>query len=395
MLRKVLSIVLFSIFFIGAFAQNGGNRTYPHSLYGRSHWVDSVFSTLDREAKIGQLFMVPVSTYCSTDEIDVLTSQLKDFSLGGVYITGGGPLSHARVLNLLQKNSKVPLLAGISAEWGLSQTLDSTMSFQKPMVASAWREDSLVTIWANQIALQMKMMGLHVNFAPNADNEVFFGDYLRYFSNDENRVGQRAVAFTKALQSENILSVAKHLPRNLPMTGSVKDSTLILHLDQIDTAGFVAFQRLIENGVDGILTNYLHFSLQNEKEIIPASLSQVFITEILRKKMKFNGLVFADVSNFNKSSRKMKAGDAELLAFETGNDILLNSNHFGAAIKKIYKRLKKDKLLQQQLDASVKKVLEAKFNAGLSHFHPIETDNLLRRLHSPEASLINHQLAEA
>ena len=65
MLRKVLFIVLFSVFFMDSGAQNG-----------RTQWVDSVFRTLDRDAKIGQLFMVPVSSYASTDEIDLLIAQL-------------------------------------------------------------------------------------------------------------------------------------------------------------------------------------------------------------------------------------------------------------------------------------------------------------------------------
>ncbi|MEJ0056364.1 MAG: glycoside hydrolase family 3 N-terminal domain-containing protein [Bacteroidota bacterium] len=281
----------------------------------------------------------------------------------------------------------------MQAEWGLAQTLDSTMGFQKPMVASAWKNDSLFVIWATEIARQMKMLGFNLNLAPNADNEVFPGDYLRYFSNEQGRVARNAVAFTKTLQREGILTLAKHLPRRQMVEN--KDSTLIINIARIDTAGLYTLQRLIENKVDGILTNYLHFSLQNEKGIVPASLSQIFITEVLKRKLNFRGLVFTEVKNFQKTAGKIRAGDAEQLAFETGNDILMSPLNVRAGIKSIAKRMKKDKLLQQQLDVTVKKILGAKYDAGLNKFEVPDTDNLLRKLHSPASQLLKRQLAEA
>ncbi len=382
MLKKVLSFVLLSLLFLPSEAQNS-----------RSQWVDSVFSTLDRDQKIGQLFMVPVSTRADQTKIDELTDLVEDNEIGGYYVVDGGPLSHIHLLNKLQKIAKVPLLIALQAEWGLSQTLDSTMGFQKPMVASAWGNDSLTVIWSKEIARQMKLLGFSLNFAPNADNEIFPGDYLRYFSNDQNRVANDAVTFTKGLQSEGVLTVAKHLPQRLMIEN--KDSSLIINLAKIDTADFYVLQRLIQTGVNGILTNYLHFSLQNEKGIVPAAISQVFISELLKRKLKFQGLVFTEVKNFEKTAGKIRAGEAEQLAFETGNDVLMSPLDVRAGIRKIARRLKKDKLLQQQLDVSVKKILAAKYDAGLNHFRGIDTDNVLRKLNTPESYLLKRQLAEA
>ena len=384
MLKKVLLFLLVSLLFITSPAQDV-----------RVRWVDSVFSTLDRVAQIGQLFMVPVSSYADKSEIDRLTAAVKNNGIGGIYITAGGPLSHARLLNRLQKTSKVPLLVGVSAEWGLAQTLDSTMGFQKPMVTSAWKEDSLTVKWSSEIAQQMKLLGFHINFAPNGDHEIYAGDYLRYFGDDDLKVGQRAIAFMKAMQAEGILCVAKHLPRKLPTEISIKDSTLLINLEQIDTAGLSAFSQLIESGVKGIHTSYLHFSIQNEKEIVPAAVSQIFISDILKKKLNFTGLVFTDVKKFQKTAGKVRVGEAELLAFETGNDVLMNPTNINSAIKKISKRIKKNKLLEQQLTTTVKKILAAKFDAGLQHSQKINTENLFKKLHPPTSYLLKHQLAEA
>lgn len=384
MAKKVLSAILFSFLFTASMAQDL-----------RSRWIDSVFNALNRESKIGQLFMVPISSHADPAEIEELTRQVKNNQVGSIYITGGGPLSHARLVNQLQKTSRIPLLVAVSAEWGLAQTLDSTQGYQKPMVASAWKDDSLRNLWANQIAHELKLLGFHINFAPNADNEIFSGDYLRYFSNSEPILAHHTLAFTQTMQAAGIMSVVKHLPRKLPVQHTQADSTLILNVNQIDTVGFYAFKHLIENGVGGVLTSYLHFSTQNEKGIAPAAVSTMFLSDILKNKLKYEGLVFTEVRNFVKTGGKMRAGDAEWLAIETGNDVLISPTNIAAVVKKISKELKKNKLLQKQLDVSVRKILTAKYDAGLHHVTKIETDNLLSKLHTPESNLLKHQLSEA
>jgi len=381
MLKKHLYLILVSLLM--------------HPLYSqdvRSRWVDSVFSTLKNQEKVAQLFMVPASSVGSEDEFEELMDRVED-GIGGIYITRGGPVSHAVMLNKLQAASPTRLLAGISAEWGLLQTLDSTLGFQKPMVASAWKSDDLTIRWGNAIARQMKLLGLHVNFAPNADDEIFQADYLRYFSNQKNRVGNRAVLFAEALQSNGILAVAKHLPRTWSSETPLTDSMVVLNLARIDTSSLRVFQQLATHNVGGIATSYLHFSIQNKKGVVPKAVSQVFISEVLKKRLHFTGLIFSDVRDIQVKAKKVRPGEAELLAFQSGADILMNPKNISSGTRKIVRATRKNKLLQTQLEASVKKVLGAKFDVGLARYQPINTDNLHLRLHDPEYYVLRDQLA--
>ncbi|MEJ0056365.1 MAG: hypothetical protein WDN75_12360 [Bacteroidota bacterium] len=107
MLKKVLSLVLLSLLFFASAAQDA-----------RSHWIDSVFSTMGRDQKIGQLFMVPVSTHTDEDAIDELADLAKDGDIGGYYVVDGGPLSHIRLLARLQKTAKIPLIVGGAGRMG-------------------------------------------------------------------------------------------------------------------------------------------------------------------------------------------------------------------------------------------------------------------------------------
>lgn len=379
MSQKVFAVVLLSVLASASVAQPDRDR-----------WVDSVFRTLNRQEKVAQLFMIAAdpSEQASKNALDLV----KD-GIGGIYITHGGPVSHAALVNRLQRASAAKLLVAASAEWGIAQTLDSVIGLPKPMVIGALPSDSLVPRWAGAIASQLKATGVHVALGPNADNEIFSGDYLRYFSDQKNLIGARSGSLVRSLKQEGILSIALHLPRRWSTERELPDSMVVLNLSRIDTSTLGPFQELIREGVAGIATDYLHFSLENEQGIVPAAVSQAFISEVLRKQLDFGGLVVVDTRNIVSRLGKVRPGDAELLAFQTGADIILRPAHASAGIKKIVREVRKNKLLEQQLDESVRKILNAKFEVGLPHYRPVNTDNLVRRLNHPELESVTDQIS--
>ena len=96
-----------------------------------------------------------------------------------------------------------------------------------------------------------------------------------------------------------------------------------------------------------------------------------------------------------KVSNKIKGGEAERLAFEIGNDLLIDPANLNTSIKKISKTLKNNPKLKAQLDASVKKILSAKFDVGLSQNKFVNADSIQQRLNSAKAKVLQYQLAEA
>ncbi|MBI3483044.1 MAG: serine hydrolase [Bacteroidetes bacterium] len=94
--------------------------------------------------------------------------------------------------------------------------------------------------------------------------------------------------------------------------------------------------------------------------------------------------------------KKLKKGEAERQAFLVGNNLLITAyDNPDATVKTISKLMKKDKALTARIDSSVKKILMQKYEAGLFQNKFVSTDNLLSKLHSPEALLLKQQLAQA
>src|SRR5690606_8993287 len=81
-------------------------------------------------------------------------------------------------------------------------------------------------------------------------------------------------------------------------------------------------------------------------------------------------------------------------SFEAGNDIILFPEEINPAVRKIKRLIRKNSSFQTQLDNTVKKILAAKYDAGLHHIPAINTDNLYRRLHTVEANLLKRRIEE-
>ena len=132
-------------------------------------WVDSTYNTLSLKEKIGQLYMVQV--FSNQDKVtkQSILNQITTNHIGGLIYSNGGPVRQAQLNNELQATSKIPLLVGMDAEWGLSMRLDSTYAFPWNMTLGAVKDIRLIRQTGIQIGEHCKRIGVHFNFAPVVD----------------------------------------------------------------------------------------------------------------------------------------------------------------------------------------------------------------------------------
>jgi beta-N-acetylhexosaminidase len=362
-------------------------------------WVDSVFQKLSTTEKIGQLFMIPVSSNASNEEISLLSAQFKKYKPGSLHITQGSPIRHVRLMKKLQSQANVPLLTAIHAEQGIASCLDSTIRFAPPMKLGAIRNEEQVFSLGVEIGRQMNLLGLHMNLSLNADIHVADDMYpgtLRFISDNKYQATGKLIALMTGLQKAGVLVSASHLgnpkkDRHL----AIQDSSVVLDVNNLDTVGFYPIQKLLQSGVNGIVTSNLDFVLPGKKKALLASVSDLFVAEVIQKKLGYEGLTMVEMPYFKKASRKKRPGVAERLAFEVGHDVLIDPMDLSRTIKQIATATKKDKRLKHQLDQSVKKILAAKYDAGLHKLPIPEEDNLLLKLNSPQARIMQRELSAA
>ena len=205
----------FFIFSFTLLAQDTSSPLVSSDLELQKTWVDSTYNSLSLKEKIGQLYMIQVFSNQDQATKKTILNQIKTHHIGGLIYTNGGPVRQAQLNNELQAASKIPLLVGMDAEWGLSMRLDSTYAFPWNMTLGAIKNLDLIRQTGKHIGEHCKRIGVHFNFAPVVDintnpKNPIIGN--RSFGEDKEEVTNRAMAFMEGMQSAGVLANAKHFP---------------------------------------------------------------------------------------------------------------------------------------------------------------------------------------
>jgi len=126
-MRTYLVLPLFFLSILCARAQS--DPLVAKDSLAQQKWVDSQYSKMSLEEKVGQLFMVMVASDQDGSKTNSIKKLITDHKIGGVIFSTGGPVRQAKLANEYQAASKTPLLVGMDAEWGLAMRLDSTYAF--------------------------------------------------------------------------------------------------------------------------------------------------------------------------------------------------------------------------------------------------------------------------
>ncbi|MDN3594004.1 glycoside hydrolase family 3 N-terminal domain-containing protein [Zunongwangia endophytica] len=362
-------------------------------------WVDSIYSNYSLEQKLGQLFMVDIFSSGSERDFERVRSLIREQQIGGVIFSKGGPVREAKLTNEFQKLSKTPLLVGMDAEWGLAMRLDSTFALPWNMTLGAIQNNKLIEEAGAAISRHTKRLGIHINFAPVVDintnpQNPIIGN--RSFGENKFNVTQKALAFMHGMHKEGILSSAKHFPghgdtdqdshKTLPSISFPKE--------RIEGVELYPYRSLIKDSLSSVMVAHLDVPALGTQEGRPTSLSKKVVTEMLRENLQFKGLIFTDALNMRGASNYDEPGEIDLAAFRAGNDILLISEDVPKSVEKLKSAYFSGLITEDRLAHSVKKILKAKYKAGLNDYKPVEEAFLYEELNGVRDQVLYENLME-
>jgi beta-N-acetylhexosaminidase len=365
----------------------------------QQYWVDSVFNALTFEERLGQLFMVAAYSNKDQKHVDEISNLIKTENLGGLIFFQGGPNRQARLTNYYQAQAKTPLFIAMDAEWGIGMRLDSVLNFPKAMTLGAVQDDGLIYEMGTEIARQFKELGMHINFAPVVDvnsnpNNPVIG--YRAFGENKDLVTRQALAYMKGLQEHGVIANAKHFPGHGD-TESDSHTTLplIKHPEnRIWNVDLYPYQELFRENLMSVMVAHLDVPSLNKGEHLPTSLSKSVVTDLLQNRMNFQGLIFTDALNMRGVAVTNKPGEVDLKALLAGNDVLLYSQDVPMAKALIKEAVAEGKITENEINKRVKKILKAKYWAGLNNVRPIDTYKISERLNSSDTKVIIERLYE-
>lgn len=389
---KKIAVVLFALAVIvsGAEAQVRGMKKTSKTIQQAKNiakvsrnnrlattWVDSVMKEMTLQQKVAQLMVIRVPLDLEGKPQREFEQVLRETEVGGVCFFVGTAKHTLPLIKRFQSLSKVPLLVCIDAEWGLGMRLSDCYSFPKNLEFGKLPKemDTLLYNMGREIGFQCKNMGIHVNFAPvvdvnsNPDNPVIGN---RSFSEHPQRVAELGIQYMKGLQSQGVMAVAKHFPgHGDTKTDSHFDLPVINHTrEYMDTVDLYPFQKLIDAGVEGVMTAHLQVNAYESEANHPSSLSANLVSGLLRQQMRFTGMVITDGLDMKGVTKYYKDGEGELAAFLAGTDILLLPPDVPQAIKRICQAAEDNPQLMQLVEMRCRRVLRCKYMHGCANLQP-------------------------
>ena len=362
---------------------------YPKVLFkdvnqkAMTHWVDSVFKTLNTEEQLAQLIMPIVYPSQDTQAIKREEQRFSKFKWGGI-LYQKGLMAHQLIMNKrLQQTNSIPLLIALDGEWGLYMRLKDAPRFPRNLGLGLAGDAQMLYEYGREIARECRLMGIHVNFAPTVDVNInplnpVIGS--RSFGSTPSVVSQLSEAYALGLEDGGVLSVAKHFPGH---GDTSEDSHKTLPIVQatrkrLELVELAPFKHYINSGLGGIMTAHLRVpALENRS--IPSSLSPNVCTDLLKKDLGFQGLIFTDGLEME-GVQTQSLGDIGVAALLAGNDILLGPASPEAQLNNLVLAYWDGRLPAKLIEEKVRKVLAYKYRLIISERPSTATAETINKL---------------
>jgi len=359
----------------------------------QTQWVDSIYANMTLEERVGQLFIPMIRPLSGKNHIADIERMVIEDHIGGVVFSTGEPVLQTNILNRLQSQSKLPLLATLDGEWGVGMRLDSVMDFPWNLTLGAIQDNAIIYEIGKSIGEQHLRMGLRMNYSPVLDvnsnpKNPIIGN--RSFGEDPKNVAEKGLAMFSGMRDAGLLTSGKHFPGHGDTAADSHKTlpTLEATREQLDSIEWMPYKKLIQNGLHSVMVGHLNVPALTQ-ENRPSSISKEIIQSVLKKDLGFTGMVITDAMDMKGVTDFVGNANADLEAFLAGNDVILVSADTRAGIKAIKKAYRRGKISADRLAHSVKKMLAAKYLVGLNKpLKAVETQNLTRDLNAPKDSLL-------
>jgi len=347
-------------------------QTPPPPAEVLSPRVEALLDSLPLRARIAQLVMpwLPGTPAASDPSLARAHRWIDSLQVGGVIISIGTPLEIAHKLNTLQRRSALPLLVASDLEGGTAIRFTGGTPFPTNMGVAAGGSESDAYQMGRITAAEGRAVGIHLTFSPVADinnnpaNPII---NTRSFGADPARVGRLVAAAVRGTQDGGLLATAKHFPGHGD-TGT--DSHISLPVitagwPRLDSLELVPFRAAITAGVSAVMSAHIALPGLDPAESRPATLAPGILTGMLRDSLGFGGLVVTDALDMGALVQAWGPGEAAVLAFLAGTDLLLQPTDPFAVVDAMEAAVRSGRITGARLDQSVRRVLAIKERMGL------------------------------
>lgn len=219
-----------------------------------------------------------------------------------------------------------------------------------------------------KMGAELKSIGVDMDMAPvldifsNPENRVIAD---RAFGSDSDVVKKMSFAYADGLRSENIVAVGKHFPGH---GDTFKDShidlpVIIKDLEELKSLELIPFIEAVKKKLPGLMVAHIAVP-KVTNDMLPASLSSVMISDLLKNALGYDGLIMPDSLKMKALSNYFTNEDIYLRCIQAGNDFLLMPQDIKDACEIIYRKVNDGEITVERINKSVYRILSTKFDFG-------------------------------
>ena len=362
-------------------------------------WADATLQKMSVDEKIGQLlFTTYHGELTPTDSTTYakIVHDVVDLHCGGfINVTHITPMgieksqayATAVLNNQLQSKAKLPLLIGADFERGTGMRLDDGTSFPTAMALAAAGTPADAYTMGKITALEARAVGIQWIYAPVSDVNNNPGNPIintRSFGEDPHKVAEFVSQFVRGVEENGGLATAKHFPGH---GDTAADSHIDLPVipanrERLESLELVPFRAAIAAGTGSIMTGHLAVPALEPDINTPATLSHNILTGVLRDELHFQGLVVTDAMDMGGITVRYAPGEAAVRAVLAGADALLMPPVPDAAFEGLQNAVRSGRISIERLDASVRRILEAKAMLGIDKTRIVDINAINQKLGS-------------
>ncbi len=352
-------------------------------------WVEDTIEKMSDEEKVGQLFFQLTSSH---DE-EHLKELMEKYHLGGCRYNPAKGKEIQEQNRILQKYAKIPIFIACNTESGGDGACADGTYIASPVKIGACAKEEYAYELGRISNEEAKALGCNMAFAPVCDILLNWENTevaVRAFGKNPEDVAKLSAAYLKGAHTvPGFACAAKHFPGN---GVDFRDAHLSNNVNPLNpeewerTYGMV-YRTLIANGLEAVMGGHIMLPEyeramnphKKDSEIMPATLSPEIMTDLLRERLGFNGMVVSDASHMVAMTNRMKRSEMLPAAINAGCDMFLFFNDPDEDYDTMLRAWKTRVISEERMREALMRILGLKAHQGL---HKKKREELVP---SPEA----------
>lgn len=388
--------------------QNNTEAKRPEAIDYDYTPKDTSWKNLSLREKIGQTMLMVANYDDHVKQFGSIEKMLEKYPIGGVFIPEW-KFSNYQPKKDVVKNikkcmkeyddaSKYPMIITEDFERGVGAVYNEFTDMPVMMSLGAANKPELSYKYGNTTASEASVLGINWLLHPVVDLNVHPLQNLvieRAVSDDANRALPLLKQHMKGMMDGGIVPTIKHFPGD---GATMKNQHLVTSANNMSMGEWnktygTLFQELINNGTPCIMVGHIRLPAYQTKKLNgvlpPATLSEELMVDLLKKEMKFNGVIMSDALNMGGCGGYYPNFDETSIAcFIAGVDIVLWPEL--SYMDTVEARILRGEIPMERLDDAVERIWGVREKFNLLN----KKENLFNTLTSESKAEIENRITE-